>query len=244
MNDSKDPKISKDPKSNHNQEVTKTEGWTFNVTVGTDADGNLKEVRKPVKKSVIQKAKEEREKKRRETLHLASAPRESLTRRQMAEKMEDKINTEDVFHYANPFKRLLAGGLDIVVFMAAVFVARFTLHPIYFLVTMFLSRYRYQLDLSQVEFYYYGQFVVAFIVHFFLFVIGTSFYNRTIGKKVMGLTVRNDERFTLHVTDIFIRETLIKPLSVASIIGLLPVLFTEKKKALHDYLAKTIVIED
>lgn len=217
--------------------------WTFDVKVTTDSEGELQEVRKPVKRSVVAEAKEERERKKRETLVLEDAPKESLTRAQMAARLKKEERTDDVFTYANPIKRLLAFILDLIVVGGVTYVARFLLAPAYALTLLALERYNYQLDISKGEYYYYGQFVVLGIVYFFFMVIGTSFYNRSPGKKFLGLMVRNDKKFSLHITDMFVREFVMKPISILTVVGILMALFHKKRKTFHDLSMKTLVIE-
>lgn len=218
--------------------------WTFDVRVSKNANGELEEVRKPVKRSVVTEAREERERKQREKLTLEEAPKQMLTRRQMADKMQKEEKTGDVFSFAHPIKRILAMILDLIIVAGATYIGRFFISPFYHLHLMALERYNYKLDITKVEYFHYGQFVVFGFVYFFFMVIGTAFYNRTPGKKFLGITVRNDQKFSLNVTDMFVREFILKPISIASVVGILMALFHKKRKTLHDLLIKTLVIED
>lgn len=230
------------PSGNSKGEINPDE-WTFDVRISKNGEGEVEEVRKPVKRSVVAEAKEEREKKLKEKLFLEETPKETLTRRQMAERMKKEENTEDVFVYANPINRGIAEILDILFVGVVSYVLKFLLGPLFLLNTIILNKYNYQLDVSKSLYVYNGQFIVLGLMYFIFIVIGTAFYNKTVGKKMMGLVVRNDDRFSLNLTDIFVREVVLKPISVISVIGIIMPFFHKQKKSLHDVLMKTLVIE-
>lgn len=65
----------------------------------------------------------------------------------------------------------------------------------------------------------------------------------TIGKKVMGLEVRSDSVEDLTLNQIILRETVGKLISYVILgIGYIMAGFTAKKQALHDMIAKTVVV--
>lgn len=217
--------------------------WTFDVRVSTTTDGDLEEVRTPVKRTILENAKAQRDKKNREKLELENSPRESITRAQMAERLKNDDNTQDIFIFANPLKRVLAAILDLMLLGLFTYVGRLLILPIYRLNIMIMDRYHYNLTIPKISYYHYAHFVIFGIVYFVLMVIGTAFYNKTPGKKLLGLTVRGDTKFSLQVTDIFLREVLLKPLSIISVVGILMALFHKQRKTLHDILVKTMVVE-
>ncbi len=217
--------------------------WTFDVNISVSSDGEVEEVRKPIKRSIVTEARLEREQKNKEKLVLENSSREQLTRAQMASRLKAEDDIQDIFNYANPFKRFLAFMLDLAIIYGLSFLSKFLLLPIYRLNLMILERYKYNLDVLKVDYYFYGQFIVAFLIYFLLIVVATAFYNKTLGKKILGLSVRGDDKFTLRVTDVFLREVILKPLSIVSVFGIIICFFHKKRKTLHDLLLRTLVIE-
>ncbi len=221
--------------------------WSFKIERSEVAPSEVKEI--APKKSVVEKAKSERlsrEREKKRELLLDDVPKETLTRRQLADQMksEDAILEHDVFHYAHPIKRLLATVIDIFVFFVTIYISRFLLLPIFLVLTNFITHYKLEVVINQKEFFYYGDYIIIFLDYFLVFVISTAFYNKTIGKKFLGLMVREDERFTLNVMDTFIREMILKPISILSIVGGAMAFFHKQRKCLHDLFLKTIVIDD
>jgi len=235
----------------------KKEGdWTFDVKVPSpdteENDIGIPEIpaeaikKSKTEKPFLQRAKENQEKKRHQNFEFEtdSTPRESLTRRQMAEKLKEEEKVKDVFHYAHPIKRALATVLDGLAYLASTYFSKFFLAPVYSLVLSFAEKYKLDFPITEEMFLEYGFWFLIVFNYFLLFVIGTAFYNRTIGKKFLGIFVREEERFSLSITNMFTREMVFKPLSVLSIVGVCMVFFNDKRQTLHDRLAKTLVIEE
>ncbi len=212
--------------------------WTFDVKVKKDNEGNVEEVRKPVKKSI----NEVQKKRKKETLTLDDKPRESLTRRQMADKLADD-KKEDIIQCAHPVKRIIAGVIDSLVIFFGYFCLKFLIVPTYLVAISFADHYKLEFYLSQNDYKKYGLYVVIFLSFFIFQVVLQAFYNRTVGKYFLGISIRNDESFTLKISDVFVREIIFKPLSLVSVIGILMSFFNKNRKMLHDLLAKTLVIE-
>lgn len=235
----------------------KTEGdWTFDVKVPTphsDAqDADIPEIpadaidKAKNQKPLLQRAKENQQKKRHQNFEFEvdASPRETLTRRQMADKLKEEEKVTDVFHYAHPVKRALAAFLDALAYLASIYFTKFFLSPVYSLLLSFFEHYKLEFPLSEEMFLEFGFWFLIVFNYFLLFVIGTAFYNRTIGKKFLGILVREEERFSLSITNMFTREMVFKPISILSIVGVAMMFFNDKKQTLHDRLAKTLVIEE
>jgi uncharacterized RDD family membrane protein YckC len=77
---------------------------------------------------------------------------------------------------------------------------------------------------------------------FIVFVLFLALSGTSVGKKVMGLYVRNKYNHTISLPQAFLREMIYKPLSALSIVGVLYALINDEKKTLHDLLASTIVV--
>lgn len=239
-----------------NKSAKNSGDWTFDVKVPTpesDApDAGIPEI--PVDavkeaknvKPFLQRAKENQEKKRHQNFEFEvdSPPKETLTRRQLAEKLNEEERVRDVFHYAHPIKRALAMFLDMLAYLASVYFTKFFLFPLYSLVVSFTDKYKLDFSVTEETFLEYGFWFLVVFNYFLLFAVGTAFYNRTIGKKFLGIFVREEERFSLSITNMITREMIFKPLSILSVVGVSMMFFNNKKQSLHDRLAKTLVIED
>lgn len=75
------------------------------------------------------------------------------------------------------------------------------------------------------------------------YVTMTHLYQATLGKKAMGIKVRSVNQGNASLGQILVRETIGKLISMFILyIGYIMAAFTGKKQALHDMMAKTVVI--
>jgi uncharacterized RDD family membrane protein YckC len=79
---------------------------------------------------------------------------------------------------------------------------------------------------------------------FFALLLPLSFFNTSLGKKIMKLRVRGDQAYTISLSKAFQRELIFKPISMILLVGFIMPFFTENQKSLHDKLAGTMVIKD
>lgn len=85
-----------------------------------------------------------------------------------------------------------------------------------------------------------GSLIVWF---FYAPILESSEIRATLGKKLMGLQVANSDGTRVSFRTSLIRN-LLKLVSTATVfIGFIIALFSDKKQALHDHLAETIVID-
>jgi uncharacterized RDD family membrane protein YckC len=84
----------------------------------------------------------------------------------------------------------------------------------------------------------------CFIVLFFLIIIPVAFFNTSFGKKILGLRIRGNEKYTLTISEAFLREFILKPLSVILIAGFITPFYTKKRLSIHDMLSGTFVIDE
>jgi len=89
----------------------------------------------------------------------------------------------------------------------------------------------------------YAKFEILLIAHSY-YVIQEFFWNKTIGKKLVGLHVRRVDGQKITLKDILIRNcTNTIELFLFSFIALAAILFSSKRQRLGDMLAKTIVVD-
>ena len=86
-------------------------------------------------------------------------------------------------------------------------------------------------------------YVLYYLIIWSYFVVMTYKYQATLGKMAVGVKVVSDKSERLTVGQLILRETLGKFISLITIyIGYIMAGFTERKQALHDKIAKTVVV--
>ena len=86
--------------------------------------------------------------------------------------------------------------------------------------------------------------LVAFSIWFFLyFWVGVAISGRTPGMSVLGIKVVEREGPPVRPSHAAIRA-LVLPISIATVVGMLGVVFDARQRALHDVAAKTAVVYD
>ncbi|MGZ3807010.1 MAG: RDD family protein [Bacteriovorax sp.] len=168
------------------------------------------------------------------------------TRTAMAKELEDqkRKNEEDVFHLASIPKRATAFVLDALFMMSIPFILKLTSPICRKLIQLFLDKYKLRLLLPEPLFMKGILAVNGFIALYFLVVIPLAFFNLSFGKKMLGLRVRGENRYTLSIGQAFKRELIMKPLSILLIAGFITPFFSKKRLSIHDMLAGTFVIEE
>jgi uncharacterized RDD family membrane protein YckC len=92
---------------------------------------------------------------------------------------------------------------------------------------------------------YLGLSLLLILVPYLIyFILPTTFFGRTLGKKVVGLrVVRVNCSEHLEFGQVVLRETLGKLLSTVLLLGgFFMVGLNSRKRALHDYLGNTVVV--
>ncbi len=89
----------------------------------------------------------------------------------------------------------------------------------------------------------YAKLEILLIAHAY-YIIQEYFWNKTIGKRLVGLYVRRADGGKVTLKDVLIRNsTDTIELFLFSFIALTAVLFSKKRQRLGDMLAKTVVID-
>ncbi|MBC7429362.1 MAG: RDD family protein [Bacteriovorax sp.] len=168
------------------------------------------------------------------------------TRSAMAMEIQDQENVElkDEYSFAPLPKRAVAFGLDIIFLATILFIVKFSAPILRKLVQYFMDSYKLKFMIPEeivMKIIMGGSGLIAL---FFLIVIPVAFFNNSFGKKIMGLRVRGNGKYTISITQAFKRELIFKPLSIVIIAGFITPFFSKKRLSIHDMLADTIVIED
>lgn len=226
-------------------DVTKdTKDWDFKVQVKPEPT-QIRTVPAPTSQKLDKMKINTPPKGDRLILDSASVPK-TRTRSAMAKEMQDKSDAEDtdVFAHASLIKRGFAFIVDSFFLASLYFMVRLSAPYWMRFIQYFLSSYNLKLLIPEAMLMKAILVVVGFFCLFFFVVVPVAFFNHSLGKKIFGLKVRGEEKYTISLTEAFMRELIYKPLGILIVIGLVVPFFTEKKNALHDMISHTLVIEE
>lgn len=216
----------------------KNEDWDF-----TGVRHNVKKEAGPKLESRA-KDKVVSSKKANLVLNEAALPK-TKTRSAMASEMhkEDPRGQSDLYSLASIPKRGIALFIDLAFLAAIFYVIKFT-GPLWRQVMqLFLDKYNLQLWIPE-RFVLNGILIVTgFIALNVCIVFPVTFFNHSLGKKLLGLKIRGQEQYTLTIGQIFGRELIVKPLSILLLAGFITPFFAKKRASLHDMASHTFVIE-
>ncbi|MBI2518922.1 MAG: RDD family protein [Bdellovibrio sp.] len=82
------------------------------------------------------------------------------------------------------------------------------------------------------------------VCYFCIFVVLTTFTAKSPGKFVAKILVDDIDGGDIGFVRTFLREMIFKPISAVSIIGILIAFMNPHRRALHDFLAKSVVRKD
>lgn len=91
-----------------------------------------------------------------------------------------------------------------------------------------------------------GENALSYVVAMFsYFVLMTYYFSQTLGKMIMKIKVETNKGTKLKISDVLYREVIGRLLTTALFnIAYIAVVFTDKKKGLHDYIADTVVVKE
>jgi uncharacterized RDD family membrane protein YckC len=208
--------------------------WKFSID--DQVLKNIKNIRSEVKSREVENSSE--------LLLDESALPENKTRSDLAKEFDTSYDEEDVFDLGNYVKRALAFVVDLV-----------CIGTIFYLTNLIIPilnpSIHHLLELNQLNYplidkiMQKGLFlIISLMTLFFLLIIPTTFFNCSLGKKIFGLRLRGEAKYSLSISQVFYRELIIKPISVAIIAGFIMPFYSKKRQSLHDRLAQTFVIEN
>lgn len=177
-------------------------------------------------------------------LNEAALPK-TKTRSAMASEMnrEDPRGQSDIYNLASIPKRGIALVIDLVFLASILFVVKESGPFWRQIIQLFLDKYNLQLLIPE-WFVLKGILIVTgFLALNICIVFPVTFFNHSLGKKILGLKIRGQEQYTLTISQIFVRELIIKPFSIILLAGLITPFFAKKRASLHDMASHTFVIE-
>jgi uncharacterized RDD family membrane protein YckC len=162
--------------------------------------------------------------------------------REMAQ--AEEIIEKDVIEFTTPARRGGALLIDLAFIYLVVDIALM-------LAPYELALMKHFLDLYKHEFIFANQTMLDSLdifnvtsALFFALLLPLSFFNSSLGKKIMKLRVRGDQAYTISLSKAFQRELIFKPISMLLVVGFIMPFFSENQQSLHDKMAGTLVIKD
>jgi uncharacterized RDD family membrane protein YckC len=172
--------------------------------------------------------------------------RPAKTRQQLYNEMkqEEEILNKDVYEYASFVQRGISLALDCA-FIFVLYKIVVILVPLELKISQyFMDQYKIQFILGEAAHKKFLLLITTVCAVFFGIIMPMAFYNNSFGKKFVGLKVRGDEKYTLTISEAFMREIIMKPISMGCLIGFVLPFFTGKeKKSIHDKVMHTFVIK-
>ena len=166
------------------------------------------------------------------------------SRSKLAEQYEfqDKI---EKLRRTSPVNRLIAGVIDLCYAGGIIFAAQFAVpmakkEYIKFLVSQNMNQ---MLDPAVLHQYLWIAVAAAALV--ILYILPTLMMGRSLGKSMQGQRIGNAvDGVSVERGAVFLREIILRPLSLLSVIGIALMFVTKKRQGLHDLILKTSVFSD
>lgn len=208
-------------------------------------DWDFTGVRHPKLESQVKETKVvSRKKSNNLVLNEAALPK-TKTRSAMASEMnrEDPRGQSDIYNLASIPKRAIALLIDLVFLASILFVTKAAAPLWKQIIHLFLDKYNLQLLIP--EWFVLNGIIIftGFIALNVCIVFPVTFFNHSLGKKLLGLKIRGQEQYTLTISQIFGRELIVKPISIILLAGFITPFFAKKRASLHDMASHTFVIE-
>ena len=133
--------------------------------------------------------------------------------------------------YAGFWTRFVAYLIDMIVIYA---------------VASLLNTFSFGLLNKQLDFPILGEESLSYVIVMFVYFIAmTYFFSQTLGKMIMKIKVETNKGEKLSFTDVVYRELVGRLLTIFLVyLPYLAVVFTNKKKGLHDFIADTVVVKE
>ena len=133
--------------------------------------------------------------------------------------------------YAGFWTRFVAYLIDMIVIYA---------------ISSLLNTFSFGLLNKQLDFPILGEESLSYVIVMFTYFIAlTYFFSQTLGKMIMKIKVETNKGEKLSLADVVYRELIGRLLTIFLVyLPYLAVVFTNKKKGLHDFIADTVVVKE
>ena len=144
--------------------------------------------------------------------------------------LEDYLVLSQNF-YAGFWTRFVAYLIDMIVIYA---------------ISSLLNTFSFGLLNKQLDFPILGEESLSYVIVMFTYFIAmTYFFSQTLGKMIMKIKVETNKGEKLSLADVVYRELVGRLLTIFLVyLPYLAVVFTNKKKGLHDFIADTVVVKE
>jgi uncharacterized RDD family membrane protein YckC len=167
------------------------------------------------------------------------------TRKNMYEELEsEKKLDEDIIEHASLIKRGIALGIDLIILFAVYHLAEFLISIDTFITNLIMNKYKFVWLVKPVALNNYFLIFNIIFLSFLGIIIPTLFYNASFGKMIAKIKVRGINQYTLSFEKVFLREIILKPISVLLILGFIIPFFNKERRSFHDLLLETIVVDE
>ena len=191
-------------------------------------DPNLIETSAELENDTIQNEESTREhEEAKETEERADKKEKDLS---LPTTMEDYMTLSKNF-YAGFWSRFIAYLIDMIVIYA---------------ISSLLNTFSFGLLNKQLDFPILGEESLSYVIVMFTYFIAmTYFFSQTLGKMIMKIKVETNKGEKLSLADVVYRELVGRLLTIFLVyLPYLAVVFTNKKKGLHDFIADTVVVKE
>ena len=113
-------------------------------------------------------------------------------------------------------------------------------------ISSLLNTFSFGLLNKQLDFPILGEESLSYVIVMFVYFISmTYFFSQTLGKMIMKIKVETNKGEKLSLADVVYRELVGRLLTIFLVyLPYLAVVFTNKKKGLHDFIADTVVVKE
>ena len=147
----------------------------------------------------------------------------------IASTFEDYLMLSKHF-YAGFWVRLVAYTIDLIVVLSITGLVN----------TITLNKLNIELGIPII-----GGSITSVLIYFAYFILSTYFFSVTLGKLIMCIKVETNKSKKLSFLDVVFREGIGRLLNMGLLnIPYLAILFNDKKKAVHDFIADTVVVKE
>ena len=126
------------------------------------------------------------------------------------------------------------------------FVAYIIDMTVIYAISSLLNTFSFGLLNKQLDFPILGEESLSYVIVMFTYFIAmTYFFSQTLGKMIMKIKVETNKGEKLSLADVVYRELIGRLLTIFLVyLPYLAVVFTNKKKGLHDFIADTVVVKE
>ena len=113
-------------------------------------------------------------------------------------------------------------------------------------ISSLLNTFSFGLLNKQLDFPILGEESLSYVIVMFVYFISmTYFFSQTLGKMIMKIKVETNKGEKLSLADVVYRELVGRLLTIFLVyLPYLALVFTNKKKGLHDFIADTVVVKE